>query len=63
MLSNIIDVISEEKPTGSDYKYEDDYIAIESEIDKTMSASGAADVDWKLIKENSEEILVTRVKI
>jgi len=62
MLSNIIDVISEEKPTGSDYKYEDDYIAIESEIDKTMSASGAADVDWKLIKENSEEILVTKSK-
>jgi len=59
---NIIDAISDDKPTGSDYKYEDDYLAIESEIDKTMSASAASNVDWGLIKENSEEILMNRSK-
>ena len=61
-MSIIIQEISEKKPTGKDYKYEDGYIAIESEIDKTMSASSAGEVDWKFIQESSEEILAKSSK-
>lgn len=61
-MSKIIEVISSENPTGSDQKYEDTYLAIESEIDKTMSASNVGDVDWKLIYELSTQILEDKSK-
>ena len=61
-MSNIINEISKDKPTGVDYKYEDSYLAIEAEIDKTMSASSAGEVDWKLICEEAEDILEKKSK-
>ena len=61
-MSNIINEISKNKPTGVDYKYEDSYLAIEAEIDKTMSASSAGEVDWKLICKEAEDILEKKSK-
>jgi len=58
---NIREAISKENPIGSDHKYEDAYIAIEMEIDKTMNAA-ADTVDWKLIEESSETILLQHSK-
>lgn len=54
--------ITKETPVGTDYKYEDAYIAIESEIDKTMSASSAGEVNWQFVQESSEEILSEQSK-
>jgi len=61
-MSNIIKKISEKKPLGVDYKYEDSYIAIESEIDKVMSASAVGEVDWNFIRDESEKILQQKSK-
>lgn len=61
-MSSIIEKISKDKPTGKDYKYEDSYLLIEAEIDKTMSASNAGEVDWKLIQQSCEAILKNESK-
>ena len=61
-MSTIIKEISAKNPTGSDQKYEDTYLAIESEIDKTMSASNLGEVNWKFIYEQSTEILEYKSK-
>ncbi|MGV6832779.1 MAG: type VI secretion system ImpA family N-terminal domain-containing protein, partial [bacterium] len=58
----IVEAITKETPTGTDYKYEDAYIAIESEIDKTMSASSAGEVNWQFVQQSSEEILSEQSK-
>jgi type VI secretion system protein VasJ len=61
-MSSIIEKISKDKPTGKDYKYEDSYLVIEAEIDKTMSASSVGEVDWKLIQQSCEVILKNESK-
>jgi type VI secretion system protein VasJ len=61
-MSSIIEKISSKNPTGSDQKYEDTYLAIEAEIDKTMSASSAGGVDWTLISEHATQILELKSK-
>lgn len=58
----IVEAITKEKPIGTDYKYEDAYIAIESEIDKTMSASSSGEVNWQFVQQSSEEILSEQSK-
>jgi len=61
-MQKIIQKINQKNPTGTDYKYEDSYIAIESEIDKTMSASSAGEVNWQFVEQSSEEILSEQSK-
>jgi len=56
-MLTIVKEISSKNPIGNDWKYEDDYLAIEAEIDKTMSASNVGDVDWKFIYEEATNIL------
>ena len=58
----IVEEISSKNPVGDDWKYEDGYLAIETEIDKTMSASNAGDVDWKFIYDETTNILENKSK-
>jgi type VI secretion system protein VasJ len=61
-MLTIVKEISSKNPTGDDWKYEDGYLAIEAEIDKTMSASNVGDVDWKFIYEEATNILQNESK-
>ncbi|MDR1044458.1 MAG: type VI secretion system protein TssA [Candidatus Adiutrix sp.] len=57
------DPISPEAPAGTDIRYGADFPALQAEIDKLSSLSGAAGgVDWKLAAELGERILTGQSK-
>ena len=61
-MSNILKDISKKNPVGEDSKYEDSYLVLEAEIDKSLSATSAGQTDWRVVIENAEEILSTQTK-
>ena len=57
MLESILEPISESSPCGSDYKYEDAYLALDAEIDKSNSMAEGVSTDWSKVLEDTKEIL------
>ena len=58
----LLNDISENAPYGIDARYEDRYLEVESEIDKSLSATGSGKTDWSLIVEETEKILTQQTK-
>ncbi|MGA1846962.1 type VI secretion system protein TssA [Deferribacter abyssi] len=54
--------ISEDNPAGEDYRFEPEYEAIQSEIDKLSSPTANSTTDWGKVKKLSEEFLSTKSK-
>lgn len=57
MSQTILTPISETTPCGSDFKYEDAYLALESEIDKSTSMSEGVATDWSKVLDDAESLL------
>jgi len=53
---------SESKPCGIDYKYEDAFLAIEAEIDKSNSMTQGVDTDWNLVLTDTQALLSEHTK-
>lgn len=54
--------ISDNLPCGSDTKYDDSFISIETEIDKINSLIEGSITDWKLVSELSRHLLCEHTK-
>lgn len=59
---SILENISESNPCGSDYKYDDEYIAVELEIEKYFNISNTCDPQWDMVILKSENILANHSK-
>lgn len=57
MSDKILNPLSESLPCGVDYKYEDSFLAIEAEIDKTNSMLEGVSTDWNEVAKASLELL------
>ncbi|WP_457747734.1 type VI secretion system protein TssA [Sulfurimonas sp.] len=57
MLETLLEPISDASPCGSDYKYEDDYLALEAEIDKSNSMTEGVFTDWSKVLDDTKDIL------
>lgn len=57
MLENILEPISNESPCGIDCKYEDAFLLIEQEIDKSNSMLDGVSTDWNFVYNESEKLL------
>lgn len=62
MSEQILTPLSETAPCGSDYKYEDTFLAIEAEIDKTNSMTEGVVTDWNSVLIDSLDLLSTQTK-
>ncbi|WP_174247190.1 type VI secretion system protein TssA [Arcobacter sp. LA11] len=49
-------------PCGEDCKYEDSFLLIEQEVDKTNSVTQDGSTDWKIVVKNSEQFLISESK-
>lgn len=54
--------IDTSSPCGSDYKYEDSFLAIESEIDKSNSLLDDVETDWSVVLHETELLLINHTK-
>ena len=54
--------VSGGSPCGADTKYDDDYLAIEAEIDKSNSISEGAATDWNVVCSGCEALLSGRTR-
>lgn len=61
-MSALIEPISNETPSGSDLKYDDLYVAIETEIDKLNMLSGYNEINWRFISDNGQSLLREKTK-
>lgn len=62
VTTDILTPISADKPCGEDARYDDAYIAVETEIDKAKSANAQSKVDWTSVTSQSEAILIKQTK-
>lgn len=62
MSQAILNPLSETTPCGSDFKYEDAYLALESEIDKSTSMSEGIATDWSIVRDEAESLLSGHTK-
>ncbi|WP_324172450.1 type VI secretion system protein TssA [Sulfurimonas sp.] len=62
MSEEILTPINEASVCGSDYKYDDAYLSIESEIDKSNSMLEGVSTDWAKVLYDSENLLKTFTK-
>ncbi|WP_457743608.1 type VI secretion system protein TssA [Sulfurimonas sp.] len=62
MSDAILNPISEFSPCGSEYKYEDAYLALEAEIDKSNSMAEDVSTDWVKVLDDAKELLITASK-
>jgi type VI secretion system protein VasJ len=58
----ILTSINESSSCGSDFKYEDSFLAIESEIDKSNSMLEGVTTDWSKVLYDSQKLLQTSTK-
>jgi len=58
----ILTPIDDSSACGIDYKYEDAFLAIESEIDKSNSMLEGVSTDWAKILHDSQNLLITSTK-
>lgn len=54
--------ISEQFICGSDARYDDTYLTIESEIDKMNSPGGTAQINWQYIRDESSSLIESSTK-
>ena len=59
---SILDPIASENRCGNDFKYGDQSLSVEIEIEKAFNATNEEEIDWDFIIGNSEDILVKNSK-
>ena|GEM_PF-1352219 len=62
MLLDILDVISSDSPCGTDFKYEDAFLEVEAEIDKSNNLFEGMETDWNKVSSSSEKLLAEHSK-
>lgn len=62
MSDKILNSITDSSPCGTDYKYEDVFLEIETEIDKSNSMLEGVSTDWAKVCTASLELLETATK-
>ncbi len=62
MSLNILDNISLDYPCGSDYKYEDLFLEVEAEIDKSKNILENMETDWNKVSYSTESLLCEHTK-
>lgn len=62
MSELILSAISDDAPCGIDFKYEDAYLKLENELDKSNSLSEDITTDWATVKASSLELLEKHTK-
>ena len=62
MSALIVQPFQDGLPFGAEYKYEDVYVAVETEIDKNTSVSSGSGTDWQIVVKSSEAILAEHSK-
>ena len=63
---SILEPISSEQPCGEDYKYNDEYLEVEVEIEKSSNATSEEETQWdfvvfrceKILKENTKDLKI-----
>lgn len=63
---SILAPITEAQPTGEDYKYDDEYLEVEVEIEKSFNTTSETETQWdfvvfrceKILKENSKDLKI-----
>ena len=59
---SILEKISESEPCGVDFKYDDEYIAIETEIEKNFNVSNTGETQWDIVILKCENVLINHSK-
>lgn len=59
---SLVEVITDENPCGKDYKYEDEYIAIEIEVEKDFNISNTGETQWDMVSTKCENLLKEHTK-
>jgi len=59
---SLVEVITDENPCGEDYKYEDEYIAIEIEVEKDFNISNTGETQWSVVSTKCENLLKNHTK-
>lgn len=62
MSESILTPFNEPSPCGIDYKYEDAFLAIEAEIDKSNSMAEGVSTDWNLVLNDAQTLLSEHTK-
>lgn len=62
MSALIVQPFQNDMPCGREYKYEDSYVIVENEIDKSTSISSGVGTDWAVVVSQSESILAEHSK-
>lgn len=62
MSKQILTPLSESIPCGTDYKYEDAFLSIEAEIDKSNSMTEGVSTDWDIVLESTYSLLCESTK-
>lgn len=62
MTDLILNDISKKEPLGSDFKYNDNFLTIEQEIDKDYSVTSKDGTNWLVVKNNCYEMLSKSTK-
>lgn len=63
---SILEPISVAQPCGEDYKYDDEYLEVEVEIEKSFNATSESETEWdfvvfrceKILKENAKDLKI-----
>lgn len=59
---SILEDITDKDPCGIDYKYDDEYISIELEIEKNFNVSSAGETQWDIVILKCENVLSNHSK-
>lgn len=62
MSALIVQPFHDDLPCGEEYKYEDSYVLVETEIDKSTSVSSSTGTDWRVVVSTTETILTEHSK-
>ena len=62
MSEAILTPFNDSAPCGTDYKYEDAFLAIEAEIDKSNSMAEGVSTDWNLVLSDAQTLLCEHTK-
>jgi len=59
---SILEPISQEQPCGEDFKYDDEYLEVEVEIEKSFNATSESETEWDFVVFRCEKILKDHAK-
>lgn len=65
-MMSILEPINSVEPCGEDYKYDDEYLEVEVEIEKSFNATSETETEWdfvvfrceKILKENAKDLKI-----